>query len=336
MDAFEQYLQTERGLASVSARTLRRHLQAAIAAAGVLSPFAFVQRPDLVVPAIERLYTHGARRALHPAIRYFLDMNANTLPSGATARCEAAFDRFPGRMVPQLHLVDRDLGGSDKRVRRAPPFAAGDAERLFRITEEDAAPARRARDRALMALHCWSGFKPGQIGELRWEAVLPAFVSEDQFPRVPTSIKGRVYPIVVDRHAITALEAHWRASGEPPRGTTFLQTTRSGKLTTASHLRHVVAGYLGDAELGGVDRRRLNAPFALSLRDRGWDEKVVADAFGYQRVRSLREHIRPVEEARAQRQSVEWLTANPSDAEINLVIDRESLSGTIPSGWTTS
>ena len=202
--------------------------------------------------------------------------------------------------------------------------------------EKTAPLARRARDCALMALHCWSGFKPGQIGELRWEAVLPAFVSEDQFPRVPTSIKGRVYPIVVDRHAITALEAHWRASGEPPRGTTFLQTTRSGKLTTASHLRHVVAGYLGDAELGGVDRRRLNAPFALSLRDRGWDEKVVADAFGYQRVRSLREHIRPVEEARAQRQSVEWLTANPSDAEINLVIDRESLSGTIPAGWTTS
>ena len=300
------------------------------------SPSAFVQDPDHVVAGINRLTTHDARRKLHLAIGDFLTLNAETLPPGTAARCEAALNEFPARVTPKPHLIDRNLGGSVKRVRRSPPFGAWDAEHLYRIVEETAPPARLARDRALVALHCWSGFKPGEIGELRWEAVLPAFTSDDAFPRVPTAIRGRRYLVVIDRRALTALKGYWLASAEPRRGAIFLHTDRSGKPTTASYLSSMVAGYLDAAGLRGVDRRRLNASFALSLLDRGWDDKLVADAFGYQRVRNLHEHVRPVREIRAQRRSVEWLTANPSDAEINLVIDRESLSGTIPSGWTTS
>lgn len=124
-------------------------------------------------------------------------------------------------------------------------------------------------------------------------------------------IRKQVYPIVVDRRAITALETYWRACGEPRQGVVFLKTSRSGKDTTASNLGYVVTGYLDVAGLSGVDRRRLNAPFAVALLDRGWDAKVVADAFGYGQVRSLLDHVRPVREQQAQRQSSEIPTTRP-------------------------
>ncbi len=336
LGAFEQRLQTEQRLAPTTAQSLRYQLQAAVDTADVPSPSAFVQAPSRVVEGIERLSKRAARRKLHLAIGYFLDLNGEILPPGTAARLETALDEFPARVTARPDLMDRDLGGSVKRVRPAPPFTAADAERLFRIVEETAPDTRRARDRVLMTLHLWSGFAPRHLVELRWEGVLPTLTVDHEFPRVPTSIRGREYPIVVHRRAIAALEQYWRASGEPPRGPIFLHTNRSGKSTTARYLGDVVKEYLADVQLSGVDRRRLNAPFAQALLDRDWDDKAVAEAFGYQRVRDLQEHVRSVEEAQAQRRSVEWLTANPSDAEINLVIDRESLSGTIPSGWTTS
>ena len=187
-------------------------------------------------------------------------MNAEALPRDTAARCEAALDEFPARVTPKPHLVDRDLGGSVKRVRAPPPFTAADVDRLCRIVEKTAPLARRARDCALVALHCWSGFKPGEIKELHWEAVLPVFTSDHDLSRVPTSIRGRQHPIVVHRRALTTLEVYWRANAEPLRGAIFLHTDRSGKPTTASYLSSVVAGYLGAAGLRGVDRRRLNAP----------------------------------------------------------------------------
>ena len=317
--AFERRLQTERGLAPSTALTLRRQLQGAVAAAGLPGPSPFVQDPDRVVAGIQRLATRGARCTLHRAIGYFLAMSAETLPPDTAVRVEAALDAFPGRVAPKPHLVDRELGGSVKRVRPAPPFTAGNAERLCRIVEDSASSARRARDGALVALNCWSGFAPGYFVELRWEAVLPALASDDRFPRVPFRIKGRPFPIVVDRRAVTALERYWRASGEPARGVIFLQANRSRRPVTVDYMSRAVAGYLAAAGLRGVDRRRLNAPFARALLDRGWDPKAVTDAFGYQRVATLREHVRPVEEAQAQLRSVEWLTAQPSRAEIDSI-----------------
>lgn len=314
LTAFEGRLRRERGLAASTAQTYRRQLQAAVAAAGLPSPSAFVQVPDRVVAAIACLATHDARLKLHLAIQYFLEMNAETLPPDTAAWCGVALDGFPARVAPKPHLVDRELGGSVKRVRPAPPFTAGDAERLFRIVEETAPAARRARDGALVALNCWSGFAPGYFVELRWEMVLPAFTSDEDFARVPISKSNRTYPIVVDRRAVTALESYWRASGEPGRGAIFRQANRSRRPTTVPHMSRVVAGYLATAGLGGVDRRRLNAPFALALLDRGWDAKTLADAFGYRRAGTLWDHVRPVEEARAQRQSVEWLTTEAGDS----------------------
>ena len=320
--AFERRLQTVRGLASSTARTLRRQLQAAVAAAGLPGPSAFVQDPDRVVAGIQRLATRDARLTLHRAIGYFLEMNAETLPPDTAARFEAALDKLPGRVAPKDHLVDRELGGSIKRVRRASPFTGLDAERLCRIASDTAPAARRARDGALVALNCWSGLAPGAFVELRWETVLPALASDDPFPRIAVTRNGRPYPIVLDRRAVTALERYWRASGEPARGAIFRQANRAQRPMTVRGMSRVVMDYLAPAGVGGVDRRRLNAPFARALLDRGWDAKAVADAFGYRRVATLWRHVRPVEEAQAQLRSVEWLTAQPSSAEIDRIGSR--------------
>ena len=315
---FEQRLQAEAGLAAASAADLRRQLQAAIDAAGEPRPSTFVQQPDRVIAGIKRRSTRPARLTLHRTIKYFLELNAAQLPPNTGARLETALEAFPGRVVPKPHLVDRDLGGSVKRVRRAPPFTAVDAERLCHLVEETAPIRRCGRDGALVALHCWSGFAPGKFGELRWEAMLGALASEDRFPRVPTAIRGQPYPIVVDRRAVAALEAYWRRSGEPTRGPIFPHTNRSGRPTTTNHLGYVMGEYLAAAGLRGVDRRRLNAPFARLLLDQGWDAKAVAEAFGYQRLRSLQEKVRPLEEIRAQHQAGEWLTAKHPDAETTM------------------
>ena len=317
--AFERRLQTERGFASSTALTLRRQLQGAVAAAGLPGPSTFVQDPDRVVAGIQRLATRGARCTLHRAIGYFLAMHAETLPPDTAARVEAALDTLPGRVAPKDHLVDRELGGSVKRVRPAPSFTGLDAERLCRLVAETAPAARRDRDGALVALNCWSGLAPGAFVELRWEAVLPALASDDAFPRISVTRNGWQHPIVLDRRAVTALERYWRASGEPTGGAIFRQANRGRRPMTVRGMSRVVMDYLGPAGLGGVDRRRLNAPFARALLDRGWDPKEVTDAFGYRRVATLWRHVRPVEEAQAQLRSVEWLTAQPSRAEIDSI-----------------
>ena len=227
---FEQRLQAEAGLAAASAADLRRQLQAAIDAAGEPRPSTFVQQPDRVIAGIKRRSTRPARLTLHRTIKYFLELNAAQLPPNTGARLETALEAFPGRVVPKPHLVDRDLGGSVKRVRRAPPFTAVDAERLCHLVEETAPIRRCGRDGALVALHCWSGFAPGKFGELRWEAMLGALASEDRFPRVPTAIRGQPYLWGTNirssnKHGVLVSSADrgcrppaWKAGGNPHRG----------------------------------------------------------------------------------------------------------------------
>ena len=149
---FERQLRTEKGLQPATALSLKRQLQAATDAAGVPSPSRFVQEPALVVAGIERLATRGARLTLHRAVGYFLSLFEKELPPGTAERCDKALAAFPARVSPKLHLVDRDLGGSVKRTRPAPPFGAGEAAHLYQVVEATAPPGRRAREVALLAL----------------------------------------------------------------------------------------------------------------------------------------------------------------------------------------
>ena len=304
---FARRLVAGSGYSENYASTLARAMEGMARSTGAASLTDFVRKPDVVAAALRSQPQAHTRHTYFLAVDHFLRLHPEAFPPGARQRLRGEILKgFPGRLVPQPHLEDRDLGGSKEQVRVRPPLHLQLAEQIVLAAQESASPRESARDVCLLALLFWSGLPSGCVVTLLWQQVVQLFEEEQELGWFEAAVRGRAHRIVVHRSAIERLRDHWRVSGEPTHGPVFARVGGSLPLSDA-WAKSVVDKALVAAGMPPVDRRHLHAPFALWLLDRDMEKGRVARGFGYPRVRELENLVRFVEEAQAQRRSTEAL-----------------------------
>lgn len=316
--AYQEALTRHLGLAPSTAEVQSRHLAAMVKSTGVGSVRALLTDGCLTVDAIRKPHREATRRARHLAVMDYLNLCGSGLePSIVMATKSAIESLFAGRTTPRPHLVDRQLGGSVKEVRRRPPFGWLDGERLIEAARSGKGRGEPLRDAALLALHVRSGLPSSLVPQLEWQLVRPLMDDGGEMHAYAADIRGRRYELAITSDAVDALRSWWRVLGMPLRGPVFITSRRPPRRLSASQVSDIVRACCLGAGLPAIDRRRLRAPFARWLLNRGWGRRAVADAFGYERVRELDDLIRYLNEALAQVQLNEVLVMTVAEREVS-------------------
>jgi integrase len=185
-----------------------------------------------------------------------------------------------------------------RRRRRGPTLDAIDLRRIV-----DAAGgtggSNSVRDRALVALHCFSGLRPEEIVRLRWEDLATELSASGHFGLTASvGRNGRRVSLILPEPAADAVMAHARSLGgtiESLSGPVFSPRGAAGQPLSYRAARDVLQDACRQVGLPLVDAASLRAACAHWLRSQGLSDHEVAAVLGLVRVRSvdrlLRHHV---------------------------------------------
>lgn len=299
-------LESQLHLSPRSAATELSHLAAAVRQSGTGSLRTFLADVDAIEAAIRSPERRETRRERYRAIRDAVEM----VGGPDSVNLEVVDRLFAGRARELPGLADIELGGSVREVRsrRYPTWIEGD--KLIPAAAGRGG-ARGARDAALLALHLRSGLPPGRILELSWEVLTHLRTSlADDLGEVELAHRGRPQRYVIHATAIEALAVWRRAEGAPIAGPVFTTLRRPRERLSRATAAQIIRDVTNEIGLPNFDRRHLRAPLAWWLKQRGWSELRIRDAFGLGLVRDVRRMIQPLAELAAQRQATEILTVS--------------------------
>ncbi len=212
---------------------------------------------------------------------------------------------LPSSAARGWHVAGTVVAGQPGRGRRGPTLDAGDLDRIIEAAGEGSGVGLAPRDRALVALHCFSGLRPEEVVGLRWEDVGQEMTPSGFWGLTATvRRRGGHVRLLIPGRAASALQALaadtdqgvdvrsgpvFRARGRSERGLSY----RSARMIVHTAFRRV-----GLPPVGSVD---LRAAFAAWLRAQGLSDHEAADVLGLARVRSLDGLLRPHAALSAQR-----------------------------------
>jgi len=227
----------------------------------------------------------------------------------AEAVLAAVASRLPARPGTRWYTDSVVLGGvRGRRRRRCPTLSPAD---LRAVVDAVAGTGfRGVRDRALVALHCFSGLRPGEIAELRWEQLgesLLAYRYSGLTARVRRG--GREVSLILLPEAAVPLATLRALSGAadvtrsvgPSPVAMFHRTASSPRALTERAVHAVVRRSVAAAGLPPVGAAGLRAAFAHWLRCGGLSDHEVRDVLGLVRVRTVDQLLRPHAALDAQR-----------------------------------
>lgn len=305
-DEFAEHLVAVLGLSVSSAKVSSRFLAAMVRESGAPTLAAFFEASELVVKGLRATSSRKTRRERYRAACDYL--NVMGAPLDHREGIAVAIEReFGGRSSPRADLVDLQLGGNPKEVRARLYPTWDDGGQMIRSAQGANHPARSKRDSALVAMHVRSGLPPGLIDRLDWSSVAPLMVLPMEFSRVRLEYKGRIAEFAIHSEALSRLQLWWQSEGMPDTGPVFTTLRRPNRRLSDSTVRDLIIPYALEVGLPSLDRRHLRAAFAWRLKQDGWSDIRIRDAFGYLRVRELIRLIRPLEERAAQIAATEFL-----------------------------
>ena len=211
--------------------------------------------------------------------------------------------RLPTRASAGWHTEGVVLGGArGRRRRRGPTLLAADLCAIADGIENSG--FRGTRDRALVALHCFSGLRPGEIVSLAWEQLgegLLAYRYGGLTARV--SRGGREVSLILLPQAATPVAAlrELAAATGHPSGAVFRRCVGSPRPLTERAAHAVVRRSQEAAGLPPVGAAGLRAAFAQWLRSAGLSDHEVRDVLGLARVRTVDQLLQPHAALEAQR-----------------------------------
>lgn len=223
-----------------------------------------------------------------------------------------ALDRsLPARRQAGWHAAGTVVAGANGRSRRrGPTLDTVDLHRLVEAAGGATGSARFARDRALVALHCFSGLRPEEIVRLRWEN-LDLTVSDAGYRRLTAAVGrgGRHLRLPLPGPAAGELEALARVSGggvDVLAGPVFAARA-SGRSLGYRAARDVLRAACRRLGMPPVETADLRAAFAHWLLAQGLSDHEVAAVLGVARVRSVDRLLRRHRALDAQRSVREML-----------------------------
>jgi integrase len=150
---------------------------------------------------------------------------------------------------------------------------------------------RAARDRAIVALHCWSGLRPEEIVALKWEDLRVGRTSRDETKCAVTICRtGQAITLPILDRAFGALESlaiHHSGWIGVLNGYVFRAHRREERPLSYRATREVLRAACIDAGLPAVDASQLRAAFASWLKLQGLSDHEVALVLGLRIVRSV-------------------------------------------------
>jgi integrase len=204
----------------------------------------------------------------------------------------AALDALlPGRRSTGWHTSGAIIAGTPgRRRRRGPTIDATDLRRIV-----DAAGAEGGslalRDRALVALHCFTGLRPEEVVRLRWEDLATELTANGHYGlTVTVERNGRRGSLILPGPAADTIEVLARAMGgtiESLSGPVCCARGHPDRPLSYRAARDVLQQACRRAGLPGVEAASLRAACAHWLRSQALSDHEVAAVLGLARVRSV-------------------------------------------------
>ncbi len=198
---------------------------------------------------------------------------------------------LPASKTTSWHTTGILVGGSRSRSHRRPPTL--DSQDLHRIVHsaENSSARQPFRDKALIALHCFSGLHPEEIASLTWENVETAPGRDDSLSLEVSIVRGsvrRCLPLPVP--AAMPLVSYANSQGGSIvtlTGAIFRRHLSSASPLSYRAVRNILKRACKDAGLLVAEAVDLRAAFAYWLRTQGLSDHETALALGLERVRSV-------------------------------------------------
>jgi len=147
------------------------------------------------------------------------------------------------------------------------------------------------RDRALVALHCFSGLRPEEIVRLSWADLEAQLTAGGRYGLTAAVVRGgQVTKLLLPSPASDAVEALAVAAGgtvESLSGPVLCASDRPGRSLSYRAARDVLQAACRRAGLPPIESISLRAAYAHWLRGQGLSDHEIARVVGLVRVRSV-------------------------------------------------
>jgi integrase len=241
-------------------------------------------------PRVTIARTTGRARFL--AVQRFIRIMGPQLGRDPAADLEALDRQLPAIRSTGWHVVGTLVAGTTgRRRRRGPTLGAADLHRIVEAAAESARVELRERDRALVALQCFSGLRAGEIVRLRWDDLM-AELTETGFYGLTAAVErnGRRLRLPLAEPVADAIRALRRATDDPEEsrfGWVFHAHTAPNRPLSYRAARVVLDRACRRAGLPRLDSVSLRAACAHWLRSQGLSDHEVASVLGLAKVRSV-------------------------------------------------
>jgi len=273
---------------------LRALLREAEAAGKVVTLGALVTDVDLLAQLLREpliMISRSTGRDRLRAVQRLIRIIGPTLGRDPAADLTALDARLPARRSTPWHTTGALVAGTPGRRRRRGPTL--DAADLWRILDASAASGGRPnqRDRALVALHCFSGMRPEEIVRLCWEDLSVELAAGGRYGLTTAVVRnGRHLKLLLPSPAADAIEALAHASDgtiESLSGSVFCAHGRSERQLGYRAARDILHSACRRAGLPTVESVALRAACAHWLRSQELSDHEAAAVLGLARVRSV-------------------------------------------------
>ncbi len=198
---------------------------------------------------------------------------------------------LPSRPVSGWHTAGTLVAGvGGRRRRRGPTLSLADLERIV----DSAAHSNSGhadRDRALVALHCFTGLRPEEVVGLQWQDVMTEIAPGGHYALVVNvQRRGTRHRLHVLGPAADAIRVLAWSSGGPIgalSGPVFRVGRTPGKAIGYRAARDVVSTACRSAGIPGVEAAELRSACAYWLHVQGLSSHEVAAVLGIARVRTV-------------------------------------------------
>ena len=269
---------------------------------GVFANLALVAR---VLREPASLIARSTGRARLVAVQRFIQTVGPSLGRNPAADLATLDALLPTRRRTGWHATGTLVAGiPGRRRRRGPTLDTADLHRLVDAAGTGSS-SQALRDRALVALHCFSGLRPQEIVRLHWEELSTELTVSGHYGLTVTVERdGRRVRLLLPGPASIEVEALASAMGgtvESLAGPVLCARGTNGRPLSYRAARDVLRQACRQAGLPPADSSTLRAGCAHWLRSQGLSDHEVAAVLGLARVRSVDRLLRHHADLDAQR-----------------------------------
>jgi len=246
-------------------------------------------------------------RARLIAVQRFLRFIGPTIGREPYADIAALDVLLPAKSARGWHTAGTLVAGRGARQRRrGPTLASADLERIVAAASEGKPTFRAARDRALVAIQCFSGLRAEEAVALRWDDIVP-HVRDDRYYGLEATVWRRGTDLRLPLlgpagQALVELRALFDTLGIATMGPVFRVREGSDLPLSYRAVRKVLVAACANAGLPSVSSAELRAACAWRLQEMGLSDQEVCSVLGVSRVRTVDQLLRRHAALDAQRQ----------------------------------